>query len=81
MLVQYFTYDDTVTAKIKEEAKGKEGVEGKLKKMFTSEAASDDDIIKDLKTQSIDELLNELESYEGDEIAYTVELIKRFYLE
>jgi len=74
LLVRHFTSDEPITAKIKE------GAEEKLKKILAIDA-SDDDIIKDLKTQPIDKLLNEFKSYEGDEIAYVVELIERFYLE
>jgi hypothetical protein len=73
MLIRSFTNDETIIAKIKE------GAEEKLKKLFSSNA-SDDDIAKDLKTQSLDSLLSDLALYKGDEVIYSAELVEKFYL-
>jgi len=73
MLIRSFTNDETIIAKIKE------GAEAKVKKIFSSDA-SDDDIVKDLKTQPLDSLLSDLALYKGDEIIYAAELIEKFYL-
>ncbi|CFW92857.1 protein of unknown function (coil coil domain) [endosymbiont DhMRE of Dentiscutata heterogama] len=73
--IQRFTEDDDIVEKIKEEAKTK------LENLFSINELDDDVVVKNLKTQNKDDLLNAFLTYTGDDVAYTTELYKKFYLE